>query len=290
MYNYKNRIELWRGFMLRKLIVFMLSVLMSVTLVSTVCAAEKTQWNFDDDNIDGWVEGGANPNFTAENGELIMVGDDAWLISPLRRQNFILEANITQQSGHSGLVFRANADGSARSVVIISAGLVKYFSFPDYSGTVTESTDIPIEFDTPYKLKIAVNNDSLKVWVDDTLAMTKTIKVATDSQDFMGAFQYGGTATVDNFSVSVWNEGGIGVPPEKTNTIAPTATNIATSSQTKTANPVTTKLATPIPAKTNINDENNKNKEKPILPIIIIASILVVGSVITFIILKKKKN
>lgn len=284
MYNYKNRKELWRGFMLRKLIVFMLSVLMSVTLVSTVCAAEKTQWNFDDDNIDGWVEGGANPNFTGENGEIIMVGDDAWLISPLRRQNFILEANITQQTGHSGLIFRANADGSARSVVIISAGLVKYFSFPDYSGTVTEITDIPIEFDTPYKLKIAVNNDSLKVWVDDKLAMTKTIKVAIDNQDYMGVFQYGGTATVDNFNVSVWNESGIGVAP--TATIAPTATNI----ETKTANPVTTKLATPTPAKTNENNEINKIKEKPILPIIIIASILVVGSAITFIIMKKKKD
>lgn len=283
--------------MFRKLVVFTIAVLMSVTLVPTVYANEKTQWNFEDNNVDDWVGGGQGPDFSVGGGELTMSGGDAWAFCPVRRQNFILEADVTQQAGHTGLIFRANEDGSNRSVVVISSELVKYFSFPDYAGTHIENTDIPIEIGTTYKLKISVNKDTLKIWVDDALVMTRTISLPVDGEDHMGVFQYSGTATFDNFNVSEWNENGTGVVATTNtvakNTSAPSVSvnnSVSATQAAKTPTPVSTKLSTPVPASNAKNSNVNEgNKNKYILPIIIVVGVLALGSASAIIIIKKKK-
>lgn len=206
-----------------------------------------------------------------------MSGGDAWLLSPVRMQNFILEANIDYESGHSGLIFRANKSGSSRSVVIIANGLVKYFSFPGYEDTVTKVYTVEIRPNNTYNLKLVVNGDSLKVYVDGELAMEKTIASPVSGQDYMGAFQYMGTAKMDHFYVSDWNKDETGVTPTPGDpTPAPT--------EKTTENPVYT---VPVLPDSSANDHKIINE---ILPVIVAGISAIVVVTIIYIVIKKKQK
>lgn len=263
--------------MFKKVFFFILVLVVSIQLVSIVSAEEKTQWTFDDETVDDWVLGGSGGDFYIDDGGLFMTGGDAWLLSPIRMQNFILEANITYESGHSGLIFRANKSGSERSVVIIAGNLVKFFSFPDYQGTFTEVYDVEIYPSNTYNLKLVVNNDSLKVYVDNTLAMEKEIAAPVEGQDYIGAFQYSGSSWMDHFFVTAWNENEVGVTPTA---VAPTISPTPTNTPKKTNEPIAT--ITTKPTKDNPKDTNSI-----FAPILIgVAAIVVVT--IVFIIIKRK--
>lgn len=263
--------------MLKRILFFIILVIIGFSLVLIASATEGAKWDFDHD-IDDWILGGVAPGeFDIQDGALVMTGGDTWLLSPTRMENCIIDTDISYESGHSGVVFRANASGSTRHVVLIASGLVKYFKSPGYDTTVTEVHDFEVYVGDTYHLRIVVNDSSLKVYLDGELAIEKDIGKPVTGEDYIGCFQYSGSSLMEYLYVTEWSEEEANKTPEPT--------------PEPTAEPVETEdiVVTESPKPTESVKDKDKDKDKNILlPSLIVLAIL--AAVVIFVIIKKKRS
>ena len=169
--------------------------------------------NFDENNINGWDEYGGT--WSVSEGQMHMAAD--WggkvVANVIGTENCIYDADMYLSSGEAGLIFRVTEPGiGADNFFGYFAGLSPdannvYLGKMNTSWTGIASTAMILDFDTWYHMKIDLQGDHIRIYVNGDLKID-----AMDSEHTSGSIgirTWNGLGKVDNVvvnSINTYNE------------------------------------------------------------------------------------
>jgi len=141
------------------------------------------------------VNGSWSDTTTGKQGSSV---DDAFMLSTDKGFDSIYEGDITVDSGAGALVFRSDADASNAYIanVDVQNQLIKLWKKVNGVASVIATYPTTLQPHTSYHVKVETNDQDIKVYVNDTLAIHATDN--SFSSGYFGLNVWNGTSTFQN--------------------------------------------------------------------------------------------